>query len=537
MKRIATGFLGLLTLAATSCSDFLETTPHDALSPATTWKTQGDVDKFVVGCYDGWANLWDVSLLYMDAASDIGYNNFPWEGWTAIGNGSWSATNTGQGFYDYSIISRCNNVIDNIDLAKFTSEADKNHLLGEALALRAYSYMIMNFWYGGVPIVEHIYANAEAAKVPRNSEAEVWKLVNDDLVKAISLLKDRPSARGRIGKGGALAIQMRAFLYQNKMKEAAEAAEAIMKLGQYQLDPDYSNVFNINSTSTEVILAQSYDATQRTLYTLGQFFNNGQGGWSSVVPTQKLVEIYECEDGLLQSESPLYDATHPFANLDPRMAMTIAYPGCDYRGGVFNTLDAQLNGTKNPNYPTSADNASKTTMTWQKYLSSVDFSSMWNSPANIVVFRYAEVLLTRAEALNETSGPSNEVYDLLDQVRARVKMPAVDRSKYGTKETLRQLIRRERTVELAGEGLRRADLVRWTDEKGQMLAMTALNGPLTRITGTVDMNGTNPETRATIAVGKTDVIETRVFKPSFRYYPIPQEARDRNPQLTQNDGY
>lgn len=538
MKRLAYGFFGLATLLA-SCSDFLETSPKDALSPSTTWKTAEDVDKFIVACYAGWANYGDASILYMDAGSDIAYNNFPWEGWTNIGNGLWTAANPGAGFYDYGIISRCNNVVDNIDKATISDTLVKNNLLGQALAIRAFQYLNMNFWYGGVPIVEHIYENAEAAKVPRNTEAEVWAFVDKDIKRAIQLLNEQPAVRGRIAKGAALAIKMRADLYQEKWQEAADAAKDIITLGQYELDADYAAPFTIaGKNSKEIIAAEEYDETQRSLYTLGQFYNNGDGGWSSVVPTQNLVDLYLMTDGLPISESSLYDASHPFANRDPRMAKTILYPGCDYWGGVYNTLDKQVDGQTNPNYPTAADNASKTALTWAKYLYPLSqYSDMWATPASVIVFRYAEVLLTRAEALNELNGPTAEVYSLLDQLRTRAGMPAVDQTKYATKEALREVIRRERAVELAGEGLRRADIVRWKDTAGNMVAASVLNQTLTRIVGTVDMTGSDPTTRATITTGTLENIETRIFKDNYRYYPIPLDAIEKNPKLTQNTGY
>ena len=75
-----------------------------------------------------------------------------------------------------------------------------------------------------------------------------------------------------------------------------------------------------------------------------------------------------------------------------------------------------------------------------------------------IVFRYAEVLLSYAEAENELNGPSADVYAKINLVRQRAGMPAVDQTKYGTKDKLRELIRRERSVEFAGEGLRRADI-------------------------------------------------------------------------------
>lgn len=118
-------------------------------------------------------------------------------------------------------------------------------------------------------------------------------------------------------------------------------------------------------------------------------------------------------------------------------------------------------------------------------------------------------------------------------------MPAVDEAKYNTKDKLRELIWRERGVEFAGEGLRRADILRWKTSDGKMLAEKVLNTTLVRRTGTVS-NGPDPETRATIdqnPAAEDILIENRVFKPFHRYYPIPQGAMDKNPKLVQNEGY
>lgn len=153
------------------------------------------------------------------------------------------------------------------------------------------------------------------------------------------------------------------------------------------------------------------------------------------------------------------------------------------------------------------------------------------------MFRYAEVLLTWAEAENELNGPSNEVYNVLNKIRGRANMPVVDRTKYATRETLRELIRRERTVELAGEGFRRADILRWKDAQGKMLAETVLNGDLECITGTLNYEESNPELRAVINPNEKMLVEPRVFKPYNRYLPIPQVYRDKNPKLEQNEGY
>lgn len=536
MKRFKYAVVALAALMATSCSDFLDTTPRDAISPTTTWKDANDVSKFLTAAYSGWAE--ESSIFYLDAVSDIGYANFTWEGWTLIGNGRWTANSTGSSFYGFGDIAHCNNVINHIDKAKYKNAEVRNNLLGQALAMRAYLYSVKNFWYGGVPILDDFFPNSEAAKVPRNTEAEVWAHVDKDIDQAISLLPDAPAQRGRIAKGAALAIKMRFALYRGEWQKAADAAQAIINLKQYELDKDYAAPFTMaGHNSKEIIAAADHDEVKNNFSLVAQNYNNGDGGWSSIVPSQNLVDMYLMTDGLPKEESPLYDKKHPFAHRDPRMGMTILYPGCNYWKGVYNTLDKQINGADNPDYPEKAANSSKTALTWAKYLYPKDqYRDMWSAAPTVIVFRYAEVLLSRAEALNELNGPSAEVYDLIDQLRKRVGMPVVDRAKYATQAALREVIRRERTIEMAGEGLRRADIVRWKDASGKMLAETVLNQTLTRIVGTVDMKGANPETRATVTDDRVK-IEDRSFKPEFRYWPIPQSAIDRNPQLKQNPGY
>lgn len=539
MKRLSIYLLAGAALLSTSCSDFLDTAPHDALSPTTTWKTENDAESFVVGCYNG---LWNpTNILYLDCGSDIGYNNFPWEGWRPWGDGSLSSSNTGTSFYDFTIIRRCNTVLDNIDNVEFTTEGKKEDLIAQVKAIRAYCYFQMNWWYGGVPIIGS-YLTAEEAQVPRNTEAEVREQIAKDLDDAIANINENPSARGRIAKGAALAIKMREALYYEEWQKAKDAAQAIIDLKQYELESDYSNLFKLTGVdSKEIIVADQRIANTFGLGVIGQMYNNKDAGWSSIVPTQSLVDMYEMKDnGLTINESGSgYDATHPFANRDPRMAMTILYPGQDWRGEVLNTLDEyQEDGkSKNINYPTYTDNASKTSLSWAKYLDPIDqYANIWNTGTCVIVFRYAEVLLSYAEAANELDGPSAQIYDYLDQIRSRAGMKAVDRTKYSTKETLRELIRRERCVELAGEGLRRADILRWKDASGKRLAETVLNGDLQRITGKINYSETDPYKRAVISTEKA-FIETRQFVEKNRYLPIPQGSLDKNPKLKQNNGY
>ena len=540
MKRLLVYMLAGMTLIGTSCSDFLDTIPNDALSPSTTWQTEADAEKFLIGCYDGWAD--ETGILYWDCASDFGFNYHIHENYRNIGNGSMTASNQVADYYSFTMIRRCNDFLTNIENIEFADAKKKDDMIGQVKTIRAYNYFNMNWLYGGVPIIES-YETAEEARVPRNTEEEVKKFIYDELGAAIPMLNDAPAASGYIAKGTALAIKMRSALYYADYQRAKEAAKAIMDLGQYELDPSYENLFMVaGQNSKEIIAAVQHDANLYSNWMIATMYNDADGGWSSMVPTQNLVDAYEMNNGLTKEEAGSgYDATHPFANRDPRMAMTVLFPGMDWVGingeTVLNTLDKVLpNGDANTNYPNDKDNASKTALTWAKYLAPMSqYADVWSSNAQPIIFRYAEVLLSYAEAENELNGPSAEIYDMLNQIRNRVGMPDVDQSKYGSKDKLRELIRRERSVELAGEGLRRADILRWKDASGKMLAETVLNGPLNRIVGTVDDKGSDPYTRATVT--GTSLIENRQFASHNRYLPIKQDALDKNKQLKQNTGY
>lgn len=546
MKRVLVYMLAGMALAGTSCSDFLDTIPHDALSPSTTWQTEADAEKFLIGCYDGWID--ETGILYWDCASDFGFNFHIHEGFRNIGDGGMTANNAVVNYYSFGMIRRCNDFLKNIESIEFANAADKNNMIGQVKTIRAYKYFNMNWWYGGVPIIES-YETAEEAQVPRKTEEEVKQFVFDELDAAIPLLNDVPAARGYIAKGTALALKMRSALYYGDYQRAKEAAKAIMDLGQYELDPDYANVFTVpGQSSKEIIASVQHDENLYSNWMIASMYNNGDGGWSSMVPTQNLIDTYEMSNGLTKEEAGSgYDAAHPFANRDPRMAMTVLYPGRDWVGiggkTIINTLDKTVDNPEkpgekitNPNHPGTANNSSKTGLTWAKYLDPMSqYGDIWSNNSSAILFRYAEVLLTYAEAENELNGPSAEVYGLLNQIRNRAGMPDVDQNKYGSKETLRELIRRERSIELAGEGLRRADILRWKDASGKMVAETVLNGPLNCATGTIDYAETDPYKRAVIS--GVELVENRSFAPHNRYLPIKQDALDKNKQLKQNDGY
>ncbi|MEG1635718.1 MAG: RagB/SusD family nutrient uptake outer membrane protein, partial [Rikenellaceae bacterium] len=491
-----------------------------------------------------------------------------WEGYTHIGDGSFTPGDPGSGFYDYSIVRRCNEFLDKVPAIKFGNDADKKDLIAQVRFIRLYKYFMMNWHYGGVQIIEN-YQTAEEAQIPRNTEAQVKKFIDDEMALVLPDIKTTPSARGRIAKGAALALKMRMHLYYNEYPAAYNTAKEIQKLQMYDLEDDYSELFNISGQgSKEIILASQYMAEVYTLGVIGQMFNNSDGGWSSIVPTHNLVDIYETADGLSITEAKekgTYDDLFPYVNRDPRLYMTILYPGDDRvallsgKAVITNTIDKMVydEGKKkdvtNPDYFNSQSNCSKTGYTWKKYLFPANqYSNVWSSTACPIVFRYAEVLLTIAESLIEQGTINDEVYNSIDLVRERAGMPAVNRAKYADQASLRELIRRERTVEFAGEGIHRADIVRWKDASGKMVAETVMNQPVYRCPiskgevnengkGGIDYTQADPHKRAQFVIDadhpKEQIVEKRKFAPYNRYYPIPLSDMDKNPNMENNPGY
>lgn len=254
MKRIKQYIMiGATVMVAASCSDFLDTAPNDALSPSTTWKSENDAEKFAVGCYNGWEN--GGRILYMDCASDFAYNNFSWEGYKNLGNGTMTQANSGASFYGYGVIRRCNTFLENINNIEFADEAVKKDLIAQVRVLRAYKYFIMNWAYGGVPIIDNYFTAAEV-QVPRNTEQEVRDFIEKELDEATPDLNEMPSERGRIAKGAALAIRMREALYNDDWATAKQKAQDIIDMGQYSLESDYQKLFQVaGQDSKEIILA------------------------------------------------------------------------------------------------------------------------------------------------------------------------------------------------------------------------------------------------------------------------------------------
>ncbi|WP_085536186.1 RagB/SusD family nutrient uptake outer membrane protein [Massilibacteroides vaginae] len=559
-KILSLAFCLIGTVYFTSCDDFFDLYPKDQLTPSTFWKTASDADAAVTAAYEWWVNnlLGSKFIFYEDCMSDIGFNYTNASSFKMAGNGAISPFST-PNYYQYENIRRCNFVIDNIDKipASELSDETKKEYLAQVRTIRAYHHAYLATWYGDAVIMDFIPQSAVEAQLPREPEAKVKEFAMNELNWCAENIAEKPSKKGRIAKGAVLSIIARFNLLWGNYSESLDAANKVIALGQYELDKDFINLFSMyGQNSKEIIYSYQHLKTTFKYTDVIRFYNNADGGWASFVPTQNLVDMFEMSNGkTITEEESGYDPIHPFYNRDPRLKNTVIYSGQDWIGRnnvprIFNTLDKTLpNGALNNDYYIAANNASHTGMLWAKYLypNQAQYSTSMNDDALCpIIFRYAEVLLTKAECLVELNQNLSEAIDIIDLIRLRGGHIVVDRTKYNTQAKIRELVRRERTIELAGEGFRYEDIVRWDEydsngaKTGKKVAETVMPGDLLRLCGTVNYNEPDPDRRTVInlnAAREDRLVEVRYFDKKQFHLPIPQAEMDANPKLVQNDGY
>ncbi|GBU07786.1 membrane protein [Bacteroidales bacterium] len=509
-----------------SCADFLDRNPLDRAANEVSWVTERDAQANATGCYEGWSSMNDV--VYFDCASDNAYNPFYWEEWQyqASGLGSASAQSGHfRNFMEYDRITRCNNFLENINRPKM-SETLRERLSAEVRFIRAWHYFRKVSVYGDVPLVKKVLPLAES-NLPKNPKQEVMQFIIDEMKEIAPKLDEKYSGDnvGRITKGAAITLKAKTELLDKRYAECEASCKEIMNLN-YALFPSYVGLFKIaNENNSEVILDVQYIENLVANRVLGQLIPNSNGGWCSINPTQSLADAYEDEQGELIEKSTIYDPKEPYLRRDPRLAATLVYPGCLYEGAYFNPIDKDD--------PTSdyyaPYNRTKTGYTPRKYLDNLsDYRDVWNTGMNAIIFRYADVLLMYAECKIEQSNIDAEVYEAIDKVRLRAGMPRIDQVKYNNVEKMRELLRRERRVELAMEGWRWFDICRW--EIGEETMPGNVEGAL--------LGKVNPTTGALTLTNERIFVEKRVFDKNKHYlWPIPQDVIDKTPLVKQNPNY
>ncbi|WP_017256965.1 RagB/SusD family nutrient uptake outer membrane protein [Pedobacter arcticus] len=408
----------------------------------------------------------------------------------------------------------------------------------EARFLRAFFYFELAKRYNNVPLITKTLTPEEAKGVKQNTFNEIVNFIVsecDDI--AISLPKtyvgfSSVSETGRATKGAALALKARTLLYaasflHNPTKEkalwvkAAVAAKEVMDLTAYTLEPNYSNIPN-NYKSKELILERRQGASndfEKRNFPIGY-----EGGNTGNCPSQNLVDAYEMKSNGLPITDALsgYSPMNPYAGRDPRLEKTIIVNGSTWKSQIVKSYVGGANGKPKTN-------ATKTGYYLKKHVVEIVNLLPTNTTTrehSWVLFRYGEILLDYAEAMNEAYGPEDAstlgktALQAVNEIRFRAGMPNFPAGL--TQAKFQEKLRNERMVELAFEDHRFWDVRRWkigaqTSDIYQMEITPATSGPG--------------------FVYEKKILEVRPFEDRMNFYPIPQAEINKNPNLVQNTGW
>lgn len=534
-----------LALVATGCDDdFLTTLPPAAISDAIFWQQEKDAVLAVASVY----SLNDAirMVLWLETTGDNAWAQKSFNEWFPVARGavnSATAATANIWINAYTAIARANEILANIDRIPEMDEALRTRLKGETYFHRAYHYNILLNLFGDVPLILEPITLAESRQLARTPRAQVVQQVMSDLDQAISVLPNTypASERGRATHGAALALKARAALYaagweqnhfgdqtaaNNFFTQAADAAKAVMDGGLYSLEPNYHNLTRYAGNNTaETIFEDMRLPAQRGHNAFALLGPNSLQGGNDITPLRALVDAYQMANGQpITDPTSGYDPDNPYLGRDPRLYSTLLYPPSPggAPGAIFEGAGYSAEYNSLPNSPT-ADRVAKdfnTTATgynFIKYVNLEERDDRGNSGVHIILIRYAEVLLTYAEAKIDLNQVDQSVYDAINAVRTRGGMPAVAGL---SQSALKDLVRYERRIEFAIEGLRLFDIRRWR------IGEEVLNGQQFGIDFLE--NG----------VKQTIPTDNRSFDAGRNYlWPIPLTEIERNSNLTQNPGY
>jgi len=520
--------IGLLS----SCDEaFLDQYPKDQLSANNFWQTPKDAEMFVNDMY----TVLPGDMIGNDTRSD-----------NALHGIKWAEEDVAKGIYDpldgtfswqwsssYGRIRKVNVYFENVENIPDLDPAERKLLDAQARFFRAWSYFELAKVFGGVPIVLKSLTVDETYEVTRAPLNEVIDLILKDLTDAAEDLPvEWPGEYGKITKGAALALKARVELFFNMFSEAETDAKAVMDLNVYELyQGDYAELFRTSfpgdPQKKEMILETQFLKDLR-----GNGYNTWNTpppiGWGGINPTQSFVDEFETINGLTIDEDPAYDSTNPFANRDPRLEVCVLHHDEKY---VINgdTLVMKTRPTPEdaPSGIGTHNDATSTGYYQQKFLQvdeDIKGIDAWNSNYDWPVIRYAEILLTYAEARTQQGKIDDETFNAIDQVRTRAGMPPVDRAKYGSKDALMELIIRENRVEFGMEGKR------WLDVRHYGIDVDVLKGQYWGMKY-------DPATKTPYIGDPIPAGVPRIYQPHNRLWPIPQTEIDLNPKLEQNPGY
>lgn len=479
MKNLFINKYILLLFAVTlfaSCRKALEKYPLDAFSEETFWTSENNAMLALTAIYRGDLRVsggqvptswWSPqALIFMEAASDNAYQGQGnSSGWNKLTSGELTATIGVLSNYwtsSYKTIARCNDFLENIGDVNM-DESRKNRMIAEVRFIRACQYFYMSQHFGSVPLVAQTLSPDEANNVTKASIQEIVDFVISEYqasVDGLPRFKDIPSSEtGRVCKQACLAFLGRVQMARGLYDEAAATYETIINFGDNIIDPDYESLFiEENENSSENIFSIQYVSGLFGNSNIEQLSPRSNGGFTLINPLGELMESYQFIDGTEFSYTDSrYDYKDLGKNRDPRLSYTMYYDNAPFRDRKISTHPDSTNSTDRIGRLNS-----KTGFLLKKFIDESFMGDPGSYGGNIPVIRYAEVLLSYLEAKLEAGHPID--LTLLNATinkvrnRASVNMPPITET---SPDLLRPILRNERRVELAMEGIRLWDLLRW----------------------------------------------------------------------------
>lgn len=473
--------IGLLVIMP-ACNN-MDLFPQDQLGSDNFWKTELDIQSGIAGVYTklkGGSMDWNRYAL-----DNITDNSYCWttKGYAAnIQRGSIEATTGGIISSNYSAgyagVAACNNFMKNFPNAKINaklSEEKSNAYEAEVRFLRAFFYFELVRFYGDIPLYKEAIESVEASKVKQSPASEVYDFIYNDLNFAIENLPNVVYGSGHAVKGSALALKARVALFQEDWKTVENCTRELIQSGRYRLADTYKSIFikrEGQENNPEIIFSITYlnpdyrhDAEQ--VY----YFQN------EIAPMEDLINCYDENDERFK-EWYVYTGLGGKSFINPF-------------GEEVQTEQAPLTGWVLLKH---MDKYKRETYSYSNY----DF----RTDNDVIVIRYADVYLMYIEAMLElNNGATSDALAVkcMNEIRERANLNSI-------KSITRDELRLERRRELAFEGLRHFDIIRWRIAKA---VMTSLITP----------------------AGKC------IFEDHMYVWPFPLSEMDINPQLVQKTGY
>lgn len=537
--------MAIMLITIVSACKKLDLVPTDRFTDANYWTTAEKASSVLNTAYSQMTNssyFFSNEAMSDNAFNGRGDNN----GVASIAAGTYDQSLgrlKGEWRDHYTGIKTCNIFLENVDRVTSMDANLKARMKAEAKFIRAWHYFMLETWWGDVPLIQKDLTIDESKTIVRAPKAQVVDFVLKELDEAAATLPVNiayaEADRGRVAKGAAIALKARVLLYESRWNDVvAECEKLIGKTdnGTYGLFNSYEGLFlPQNEYNSEVMFDLQYlpPSLGNRFYTdFRDMAPISVGGrLNSIAPTQELVDSYLMLNGKTPGESGSgYDENNPYVNRDPRLTNTVVYHLYQWKKPDNSLKIIYTKPGSDPDQEHRFDEyapgatSSPTGYYTRKYYDPTSNASDFGSGLNLVLIRYADVLLMYAEAKMELGQLNASEWDkTIKPIRARagftqasaINFPAV------STEALRNIVRNERRTEFAMEGLRIFDIRRWKIAENVLngWAHGAKFGPPGVDNGYIRAN-------------------QRTFDKSKAYlWPVPRDERAVDPNLSQNPGW